>query len=268
MFTYAKPITLKLTEEKHKLSAFYAANFDCNGEDAILYITCSKSAKITVNGDFAGYIEPLIDGYKITGYEIDISSFVSWGLNQIVVEVFSNTPNSFLLAELYADGKIKCATGENFIGFIDTERVFDETVLTNAFIYEHYIKGGLCMLKGNVKKLTPEYLVMTEKYKLKQKTEVLLQNKTIKSGEEIVLTLDKPTFAHLNLSVFTKGKAALLVETSTNKTFKTKSVLNVNFEAGEYNFENHTAHKFKYIRLCVNSGEIELDLLKINALNS
>lgn len=156
MFKLAKPIFLKDLQKEMNITAFFAANFDCSGENAKLLITGASSYRITVNGEFVGY-GPARAPHGFTRIdEIDISKHISWGLNQIVVELASyncahfnyvNNPG-FLQAEIIADNKIVAATGHNFAGFADVERV--QKVMRMSFqrpFSEVYVRNGGSMVK-------------------------------------------------------------------------------------------------------------------------
>lgn len=268
VFKYSKPISLKLKEYTDGLSAFYAANFECDGKDAILYITCSKSAKITVNGDFAGYIEPKTDGYKIDGYELDISDFVSWGLNQIIIEVCGGGSDAFLVAEVWADGNVKCATGKNFIGFIDTERLFDSSILLNANHYEHYQKGGPCMLKANVDIREHQYIVIFKKHKSISDECVLVNNCKLNTINDINIVSEKKIFGFLEIGFNVSEKSEIIVETSTTKTFKNKSIYRFDILPGEYTVQSHSPSEIKYVRIKMPVGKANLEFLKINSYSA
>lgn len=265
MFKYASPICLKLKEKQPKISAFYAANFDCNGENAKLYISCRKSSKVTVNGDFAGYFEPSVDDYKIDCFEVDISEFVSWGLNQIVIEVYSDSKDdAYVIAEVEADGEIKCATGKNFIAFIDAERLFDENALINAVHYEHYQKGGVCMLKGDVEVKNHSHLYIDKKVKPVLDTEPVAENENLEKGESKIFALSKSENAFVELTVFVKEKSKLRLEVATDKKFTKKQIIDIDFIEGEYTVQNHSLLKGKYIKASLKEGVLEIDSIKLN----
>ena len=169
VFKSAKPIFLKNLEKEKNITAFFAANFDCNGEKAMLRITGATYYRITVNGEFAGYGPARAPRGFTRVEEIDISKHVSWGLNQIVIEVasyncdtfaFINVPG-FLQAEVIADDKVVAATGFNFVGFIDVERV--QKVMRYSYqrpFSEVYNRKGGSMLKMPVEVVEPKLSFM------------------------------------------------------------------------------------------------------------
>lgn len=172
MFKLAKPIFLKDLREEKNITAFFAANFDCSGENAKLLITGASNYRITINGEFAGYGP----GRAPHGYtridEIDIKDYVSWGLNQIVIELasyncdtLSNVNNpGFLQAEIIADNKIVAATGHNFVGFADVERAQKVMRLSNERAFsEVYIRKGGSMLKIPVETVENKLAYMIRK---------------------------------------------------------------------------------------------------------
>ena len=265
MFKYATPITIKLKEKQPMLSAFYAANFDCNGENAVLNISARTSAKVTVNGDFAGYFKPITEDYKIDSYLVDISEYVSWGLNQIVIEVFSDSKDdAYVVAEVEADGEVKCATGKNFIAFIDAERLFDENVLLNAVHYERYQKGGVCMLKGDVEIKKHTHLYIDKKVNPSVQTETVAEKEAFETGESKIYSLSKVKQGFVELSVFSKDESVLRIEIATDKAFTKKQIIDVKFNVGEFTVQNHSCLKAKYIKLTLKNGKMELDNLKFN----
>ncbi len=175
MFKVAKPIFLKDMNKEMNVTAFFAANFDCSGENAVLTITGATYYRITVNGEFVGY-GPARAPHGFTRVDVlDISKYVSWGLNQIVIEVasyncdtfaFVNVPG-FLQAEITADDKVIAATGYNFIGFIDVERV--QKVMRYSYqrpFSEVYLRNGGSMLKMPVEEVQPKLGFMIRKVPL------------------------------------------------------------------------------------------------------
>lgn len=172
MFKLAKPIFLKDMEKEMNITAFFAANFECSGEDAKLCITGATYYRVTVNGEFVCY-GPARAPRGFTRVDvIDISKHVSWGLNQIVIEVasyncdtfaFVNVPG-FLQAEITADDKIVAATGFNFVGFADIERV--QKVMRYSYqrpFSEVYLRKGGSMLKMPVSTVEPKLGFMIRK---------------------------------------------------------------------------------------------------------
>lgn len=172
MFKTAKPVFLKNLENEMNITAFFAANFDCSGENAKLLITGATYYRITVNGEFAGYGPARAPKGFTRVDEIDITPFVTWGLNQIVIEVASyncrnfaclKTPG-FLQAEIIADGNVVAATGFNFIGFMDVERV--QKVMRYSYqrtFSEVYNRKGGSMIKVPVEVVDPKLSFMLRK---------------------------------------------------------------------------------------------------------
>ncbi len=172
MFKVAKPVFLKDLNKEMNITAFFAANFECNGKDVVLEITGATYYRITVNGEFAGY-GPARAPKGFTRMDtIDITRHTSWGLNQIVVEVASyncdnfacvNVPG-FLQAEITAEGKPVAATGYNFVGFADVERV--QKVMRYSYqrpFSEVYVRKGGSMLKVPVEEVEPKLSYMIRK---------------------------------------------------------------------------------------------------------
>ena len=159
MFTYAKPVFLKKLKNEMNVTAFFCANFECSGKDARLEVTGATKYKVTVNGDFicAGPAKAPHGYCKFDS--IDISSFVTEGINQIVIEVASYNVHcydgisspGFIWAEVQADGNCVAATGNNFIGFLDTERVQKCSRYSfQRHFSESYVIGGSTMIQAEL----------------------------------------------------------------------------------------------------------------------
>ncbi len=157
MFNYAKPIFLKNLKNEKNITAFFVANFEYDKGVALLGVTGATKYKITVNGDFIcqGPAEAPKNYCKFDS--IDITSFVTPGINQIVIEVASynlETDTGFIWAEVLCDSKCVAATGSNFIGFLDMERIQKCPPLENTYP-ETYIIGGQTMIQTNVEVVNP-----------------------------------------------------------------------------------------------------------------
>ncbi len=156
MFTYAKPVFLKNLKNEKNVTAFFCANFEYDEGVARLEVTGATKYKVTVNGDFicAGPAKAPHGYCKFDS--IDITNFVTPGINQIVIEVASYNAHcydgisspGFIWAEVQADGKCVAATGSNFIGFLDMERVQKcSRYSLERHFSEVYVIGGSTMIQ-------------------------------------------------------------------------------------------------------------------------
>ncbi len=156
MFTYAKPVFLKNLKNEMNVTAFFCANFEYDEGIARLEVTGATKYKVTVNGGFicAGPAKAPHGYCKFDS--IDITNFVTPGINQIVIEVASYNVHcydgisspGFIWAEVQADGKCVAATGNNFIGFLDMERVQKCSRYSfQRHFSEVYVIGGSTMIQ-------------------------------------------------------------------------------------------------------------------------
>ena len=261
MFEYAKPIFLKTNSLKKGITGFFAANFDCEGKNAFVTVTCSSSCKITVNGDFACYFAPVISDYKIETHTYDISQFVSWGLNQIVIEVFGgNSDKPFVIAEVTADEKTVCATGKNFLAFIDTERLPDKPPV-NCENLEFYKRGGVCMMPCEVNILNHEYLYDIKKADFKFKIHEfkdIIYPLRLCSGESYIFDFSQTLYGNIKFEILCHDKTTLVIGTSEKMDCDKNNLIIYDFETGEYENESFTPHKQQYVMFQVEKGEASI----------
>lgn len=261
MFKYAQPVFLKTNSPKAGLTGFFAANFDCEGKNAFLSVTCSASCKITVNGDFVCYFAPKVTDYKTEAHLYDISKFVTWGLNQIVIEVFGGSAaRPFVIAEVTADEKTVCATGKNFAAFIDTERLPDKLPV-NCEALERYQRGGVCMLPCEVSILPHEYLYDIKKaqfdFKIHEFSDIKYPLKLC-SGESYIFDFGAELYGNVKFEALAHDKTKLVIGTSKKKEGTGTNLIMYDFEAGEYENESFTPHCQRYVMFHAEKGEVSI----------
>lgn len=251
MFTVAKPIYLKNLNKENNVTSFFAANFDCDGENAILTIAGSSAYRVTINGDFACFgPSKAIKGYAKFD-TIDISKYVSFGLNQIVIEsaTYQETDaNNFIQAEIYADNNVVAATGYNFIGFLDVER------LKSKDLCEKYNISGSSMIQTQVEVIQsapilikrdvpyPEYKIIKNKAKMPA---------SIKDVYEINFENPVCGFVNIHYSAENPLEFILLNE-------KDECIMDIKSVDGDFERESFNPHFLSKIKICVNKGEINL----------
>lgn len=251
----------KPNRKKKGLTGFFAANFDCEGKNASVTITCSASCKITVNGDFVCYFSPEISDYKIETHKYDISKYVSWGLNQIVVEVFGgNSDKPFVIAEVTADEKIVCATGKNFAAFIDTERLPDKPPI-NCKSLEYYKRGGVCMMPCEVNVLQPEYLYDVKNadfnFKIHNFNDIKYPLKLC-AGENYIFDFESELYGNIQFEIICHDKSTLVMGTSKDKECAETNLVVYDFETGEYENESFVPHTQRYVMFRLEKGEVSI----------
>lgn len=278
MFTVAKPIFLKNLNNKNNITAFFCANFDCDGEEGYVSISANQSYKITVNGDFVGYGPSYTDNDRVFIEKFDISKYISFGLNQIVIEtaVYSENDdvNNFIQAEIYADKRPVAATGHNFIGFMDIERTpSDENVS------ESYNISGSSMVQTKLEvyehnNLLVELKAPEKKYKITSPKEFALLssdfNEVLKKSSKNIcpviidnsklLRVDfgKETFGFIKLAFKTENNAKIKVYTSMEESFSKRDEKHFKIDCinGEYERESFIPHKFRYLFISADNAEI------------
>lgn len=251
MFTVAKPIYLKnLNKEKH-VTSFFAANFDCDGENATLTIAGYSAYRVTVNGDFACFgPSKAIDGYAKFD-TVDISKYVSFGLNQIVIEcaTYQETEaNNFIQAEVFADDKVVAATGYNFIGFLDVER------LKSKGICEKYNISGSSMIQTQVEVIPSAPLLIKRDVPYPEYKIIKSNAKTpaiIKDTYEI--TLENPICGFVNIHYNTEKPTEFTLLNENNEC-----IMGMKSVDGEFERETFNPHTLKKIKICVSKGELSL----------
>lgn len=256
MFTTAKPIFLKNLDKEDSVTAFFAANFDCDGDNAILTIAGHSAYRVTINGDFVC----LGPSKAICGFAkfdtVDISKYVSFGLNQIVIECASYEENktvNFIQAEIFTDGKIVAATGYNFIGFLDVER------LKAKGYSEKYNISGSSMIQTQVEVVNntpilikrdvpyPEYKIIKSKLK-----------KPIDISETYEIEFENTICGFLNLEYSTDKVVEFKIYDENEQCI-------IDFKSidGEFARESFNPYKVKKLKIVVSSGALTLNNIYI-----
>lgn len=253
MFTVAKPIYLKNLEKENNVTSFYAANFDCDGENATLTIAGHSAYRVSVNGDFACF-GPSKTVDRFAKFDIvDISKYVSYGLNQIVIECAtyeeSDTPN-FIQAEVFADGKVVAATSYNFIGFLDVER------LESVGNTEKYNISGSSMIQTSVQQISstpilvkrdvpyPTYKTVNPVKNLKYPIDV---------NDKIEISFGSKYCGFINIAYKTDKTTEFVVENELGET-----LMEIKSIDGEFQRESFNPHKTEKIIIKIKKGCLEL----------
>ncbi len=253
MFTVAKPIYLKNLGKENNVTAFFAANFDCDGENATLTIAGHGAYRVSVNGDFACFgPSKTVEGFAKFDV-IDISKYVSYGLNQIVIECAtheeSDTTN-FIQAEVFADGNVVAATSYNFIGFLDVER------LESSGTSEKYNISGSSMIQTSVQQVfsTPILLKRDVPYPTYRNINPVSKIKfPAKINESIEIPFGCNYCGFINIAYKTNDKAEILVENESGEL-----LMEIKTIDGEFQRESFNPHKAEKIIIKVLSGSVEL----------
>lgn len=251
MFTIAKPIYLKNLNKEKNVTSFYAANFDCDGENAILTIAGHSAYRVTVNGDFACFgPSKAISGYAKFD-TVDISKYVSFGLNQIVIECATyqeNDTNNFIQAEIFADGKVVAATGYNFIGFLDVER------LKSKGLCEKYNISGSSMIQTQIEVISSAPVLIKRDVPYPVYNTIKCKAKTpvnIKDTFEIIL--ENPVCGFVNIHYNAHKPTEFTVLNENNEC-----IMEMKSVDGEFQRETFNPHILSKIKICVSKGDFDL----------
>lgn len=256
MFNTAKPIFLKNLYKENNVTAFFAANFDCDGDNAVLTIAGHCAYRVTVNGDFACFgPSKAINGFAKFD-TVDISKYVSFGLNQIVIECASyekNTSVNYIQAEVFADGKIVAATGYNFIGFLDVER------LKTKGYSEKYNISGSSMIQTQVEVINntpilikrdvpyPEYKIIKSKFK-----------SPVNITKAYEIEFDNTICGFINLEYSTDEVAEFKIYDENEQC-----IMDFKSIDGEFVRESFNPYKVKKLKIIVSNGILTLKNLYI-----
>ncbi len=253
MFTVAKPIYLKNLQKENNVTAFFAANFDCDGENATLTIAGHGAYRVSVNGDFACFgPSKAVEGFAKFDV-IDISKYVSYGLNQIVIECATyeeaSSPN-FIQAEVFADGNVVAATSYNFIGFLDVER------LESKGSAEKYNISGSSMIQTSVEQVFstpilikrdvpyPAYKIIKPASKIKFPKEI---------NDNIEISLGSIYCGFINIAYKANDKTEFVIENELGEL-----LMEIKSIDGEFQRESFNPHKAEKIIIKVLNGSVEL----------
>lgn len=288
MFKYAAPVFIKGHEEEKNVTAFFAANFEYEGDKpVILDITGSSVYRVTVNGDTVcdSRIKKVMTMYC---YEsVEITPFVTEGINQIVIEcagyyceVNGEKQKNFIMAEIFCDGKPLVATGCNFIGFLDAERVQNTKCLKNGDYEEKYNISGATMIKSNVdiidldpmrfKGIYSEY-----KYSYRNAKKALEKGKftpydrfekryphSLEKDEYVIYDMEEETEGFIRVAFKTFGKAKIRVAYGKEKE-RCDGYIDFSVIDGEFDRESFHRLIFRFIKVSVLEGEAEIHLAGI-----
>ena len=253
MFTTAKPIYLKNLNEEKNVTSFFAANFDCDGDNAILTIAGHDAYRVSVNGDFACFgPSKAVEGYAKFD-TIDISNYVSFGLNQIVIECATykdTSTNNFIQAEIFADGKVVAATGYNFIGFLDVER------LKSGGYFEKYNISGSSMIQTQVEvaQKTPILIkrdVPYPEYKIAKMNSKFKFPKEIK--ESIEFDFGNKVCGFINIEYSAENTVEFTVCNEKNEY-----LMDIKSIDGEFIRESFNPYKLNKLKISVSKGTLLL----------
>lgn len=270
MFNVSKPVFLNNLSEEKNITAFFAANFDCEGSNGYIEISSSGDYRITVNGEFVAHHSSDVFKPICLINKYDISNALSFGLNQIIIEVacYNSDVESFIKAEIFCDGKTVAATGYNFIGFLDTERI-----PATGPKSEKYSISGSTMVQTSLSiiKLPPamaEASTKEKKYKIKKPAVLSLYengiccNKTIKYP----VVLKKTDYLQLEFPTVTSGFIITLFKSFINgsfniitldETLKETGKIEISCGEGIYERETFNPYQFKYLRIFAENTEVD-----------
>ncbi|MBO5452992.1 MAG: hypothetical protein J6A69_03395 [Clostridia bacterium] len=291
MFKYAAPVFLKGQEKEKNITAFFAANFEYEGDKpVILDITGSSVYRVTVNSDTAcdSRIKKVMSMFC---YEtVDITPFVTEGINQIVIEcagylsdVNGEEQKNFIMAEIFCDGRPLVATGCNFIGFVDAEREKSTEKTENGDYREKYRISGATMIKTNVDIIdlgTMRFKGIFSEYKYSYKNAVKALEKgkftpyknvetrypvTLTDGEYALFDMEKEMEGFVRVAFKTGKKAKIRVSYSLSKEREDGFI---DFDVIDGEFERESFHRInlRYIKVTVLEGEAEIHLAGVHKI--
>lgn len=253
MFTVSKPIYLKKLNKEKNITAFFAANFDCDGDNAILTIAGSSAYRVSVNGDFACFgPSKAVKGYAKFD-TVDISKYVSFGLNQIVIECATyedSSSDNFIQAEVFSDNKAVAATGYNFIGFLDVER------LKASNCGEKYNISGSSMIQTQVDVVTeipilikrdvpyPEYKIIKSTTKIKEPVNIV---------NTYELNFANKVCGFINIEFFAEKPVEFDILNENDEYLMSIKTID-----GEYIRESFNPYKVSKLKICVSNGSLSL----------
>lgn len=131
MFKVAKPIFLRGQSSEKNILAVFRADFHYSGGGANISVAASTFYRLKINGEFAGYGPARAPHGYCRVDATDITGCLKTGNNTVSIEVISYNINSFytvmhpgfLIAEITAQGACICATGRDFNGFRNEQKV-------------------------------------------------------------------------------------------------------------------------------------------------
>ncbi len=289
MFKYAAPIFIKGQEKEKNVTAFFAANFEYTGnKPVILNITGSSFYRVTVNADtaFDGKLKKVMALYC---YEtVDITKFVTEGINQIVIECAGyynetdkETHKNFIMAEIFCDNKPLVATGCNFIGFLDAERVKNTELVENLYYREKYNISGATMIKSNVDIIDMgdmrfKGLLSECKYSYRNAVKALEKGKftpydkaqtkypvSLEEGEYAIFDMEEEMEGFVRVAFKNEEKVKIRVNYGINKDREDGYI---DYEAIDGEFDRESFHRvnLRYIKVTAVTGCVNIHLAGVH----
>lgn len=291
MFKYAQPIFLKGKENEKNVTGFFAANFECEKDKTvILDIAASSVYRVTVNGDTVcdGRLKKVMSLYCFE--TMDITKHTSEGINQIVIEcagygseIDGEIQNNFVMAEITSDNKPLAATGCNFIGFLDAERVANTEIMPNGDYAESYNISGATMVKMNVDtvdigRMRFKTILASYNYSYKNATKALEKGKftpydnaetrypvVLEEGEYALFDMEETMEGFLRIAFKTLDKAVLRVSYGTEKE-KCDGYVDFNVTDGEFDRESFHRVKARYIKVDAVKNKVAVHLIGMHTI--
>ncbi len=285
MFKYAAPVFIKGYEKEENVTAFFAANFEYTGnKPVILNITGSSFYRVTVNADTA-FDSKFKKVMALYCYEtVDITKFVTEGINQIVIECAGYyTENNgarqenFIMAEIFCDNMPLVATGCNFIGFLDAERVKNTEFIDNLYYREKYNISGATMIKANVdiieiKDMRFKGLFSECKYTYRNAVKAVEKGKftpydkaqtkypvSLSEGEYAVFDMEEEMEGFIRIAYKTSDKASMRISYGTVKDSE-DGFIDIDTIDGEFDRESFHRNKVRYIKVTAVKGNFDIHL--------
>lgn len=287
MFKYAHPVFLKGMEKEKNVTAFFAANFESKGEKVILHICGASFYRVTVNADTACHGMVRKNGTLYYFDTVDITEFVTEGINQIIIEVAGygkNNQNNFIMAEVVAEDQTVAATGCNFISFMDAERVKETECDELGNFKEEYNVTGATMIKMNCSKVDvgPMHFRGTSKeYKYSYinvpkaleigkitpyKNKELRYPIVLEKGEYALFDLEEEMTGFIRFAIKIEDKAKLTVSYGKTKE-KTDGQIKLSLIDGEFDRENFHITDTRYIKITATEGDLAIYLVGLHKYN-
>jgi len=287
MFKYAAPVFIKGRENEKNVTAFFAANFEYEGnKPVILDITGSSVYRVTVNGDTA-FDSRLKKEMQYFYYEtVEITPFVTEGINQIVIECagyYNEEQKNFIMAEIFCDNKPLVATGCNFIGFLDAERVKNTDITENGDYREVYNILGTAMVKMNVDiidvgEMRFKGILSNVKYSYRNAVKAMEKGKftpysktekrypvALSEGEYALFDMEEEMEGFIRVAFKTEGNALLRVSYGIEKD-REDGYIDFNVIDGEFDRESFHRYNIRYIKVTVKQGMASVHLAGVHKI--
>lgn len=290
MFKYAKPVFLKGKDKEKNVTGFFAANFEWQENEVTLEICASSVYRVTVNGDTVcdSKLEKVMDVFC---YEsIDITRYVTEGLNQIVIEccgyyneIGGERQKNFVMAEISNNNNSLAATGYNFIGFLDAERISNTEITESGDYREKYNVTGAAMIKMNVDVVDfghMKFKGMFTKYNYSYKNAVKAIEKgkftpylktelryplELEEGEYCIYDMEEVMKGFIRVAFKTYDKAKIRVSYSKEKD-SCDGFVDFDVIDGEFDRENFLRTDLRFIKVDVIKGKAEIHLAGVHKI--